>query len=95
MSIKKSYQQKLQAQLNEWNAEIDKLQARADQSTSNVKIEYYRQIEDLRAKQQAAQEKLHELRDAKDDAWEDLKAGTEHAWTTLGEAISKAAARFQ
>ena len=30
MSMKEAYEQKLQAQLDEWSAEIDKLKAKAD-----------------------------------------------------------------
>ena len=95
MSMKESYQQKLQAQLDEWNADIDKLKARAEKAESSARIEYYEQIEDLRLKQNAAKDKLAELHDAGDDAWEDLKAGIENAWSTLGDSVEQAVARFR
>jgi uncharacterized coiled-coil DUF342 family protein len=95
MNMKESYRQKLQAQLDQWSAEIDKIKARADKADADVKLEYSEQIEDLRVKQQAAKEKLAGLLSASDDAWEDLKAGVESAWLTLGEAIDRAAARIK
>lgn len=95
MSMKESYQQKLQAQMDEWSAEIDKLKARADKQNADVKLEYYEKIEDLRVKQQAAINKLSGLMSASDDAWEELKAGVESAWFTLGEAVDKAAGKFK
>lgn len=95
MSMKDAYQQKLQAQLDEWNADIDKLKARADKAEASVKLEYYKQIEDLRMKQGVASKKLTELKLAGDDAWEDLKAGVESAWNTLGEAVQSASSRFK
>ena len=95
MSMKDSYQQKLQAQLDEWSADIDKLKARADKADADVKLEYYVQIEELREKQETAKDKLSELMDASDDAWEDLKAGVESARFVLGEAVSKATSRFK
>lgn len=73
MSMKKAYEEKLQAQLDEWNAEIEKLKAKADKAEADAKIEYYEQIEKLREQQQEAQAKLNELRRAGEDAWEDLK----------------------
>lgn len=95
MSMKESYQQKLQAQMDEWSAEIDKLKARADKQNADVKLEYYEQIEGLRVKQKAATDKLSALMSASDDAWEELKAGVESAWFTLGEAVDRAAEKFK
>lgn len=95
MNMKETYRQKLQAQLDQWSAEIDKIKAKADKADADVKLEYYEEIEDLRVKQQAATDKLADLVDASDDAWEDLKAGVEIAWTSLGDAIDRAATRFK
>jgi len=95
MSMKESYLQKLQAQLNEWSAEIDKLKAMADKAEADTRLEYYEQIDELRVKQAAANIKLRELMDASDDAWEDLKAGVESAWLSLGDSVKDAAARFK
>ncbi len=95
MSMKESYQQKLQDQLGQWSAEIDKLKARADKADANIKLEYYEQIEDLRVKQEAVKEKLADLMSASDDAWEDLKAEVENAWSSLGESIESATKRFK
>lgn len=95
MTLKEAYEKKLQASLHEWNAEIDKLKAKADKAEADIQIEYYKQIEDLRSKQQEAYEKLNELKKAGEDAWEDLKAGVELAWDSLGEAVKSAASRFK
>ena len=94
MSMKHAYQQKLQARMDAWNAEISKLKAKADAAEADAQLEYYKQIEELRQEQQAAQAKLDELREAGEDAWEDLKAGVENAWSSLGEAVKTAASRF-
>lgn len=95
MNMKESYRQKLQAQLEQWSAEIDKLKARAEKADADIRLEYFEQIEDLKVKQQAATDKLDELMSASDDAWEELKAGVESARFTLGEAVERAAARFK
>ena len=75
MGVKETYQDKLQAQLDKWGSEIDKLEAKADKAKAGLQIEYYKEIEDLRSKYQAAQQKLHELKKTSGEAWEDLKGG--------------------
>ena len=95
MSMKDAYIQKIEAQLEEWKSEIDKIKAKADKADAEAKLEYYEQIEELRTKQQAAQEKFTQLKDAGEDAWEDLKAGVELAGVSLAEAIKSASSRFK
>jgi DNA repair exonuclease SbcCD ATPase subunit len=95
MSMKKVYEQKLQAQLDEWSAEIDKLKAKADSAKADRKIEYYEEIEKLRTMQETASNKLNEVKNASDDAWEDLKAGIESAGDSLGSALKSATSKFK
>ncbi len=95
MSNKEAYEQKLQAQLDEWTADIDKLKAKADQAEAGAKIDYDKQIEELRSMKDASKEKLEELKNAGDDAWEDLKTGIDSAWDTMGNAIKSATSKFQ
>ena len=95
MSVKEEYQKKLQAQLDEWGPEIDKLKAVADKAKTGLQGEYYKEIEDLRSQQQAAQKKLHELKEVSGDAWGDLKEGIEGAWDSLSKGVKSAASRFK
>ncbi len=95
MSTKQAYEKKLQAKLDEWSAEIDKLKAKANSAEADTQLEYNRLIDELRTKQNEAQKKLDELKEASDDAWEDLKAGIENAWDSLGSSIKSAVSRFR
>jgi predicted ATP-binding protein involved in virulence len=65
---RKAYEEKLDAQLEEWNAQIALLKARADKAKAEAKIEYYKTIEALQHKQDEARTKLHELKTAGDEA---------------------------
>ena len=94
MSNKQAYQQKVQAQLDEWSAEIDKLRAKADKADADAQIALNREIDDLRDKKNQAREKLDELSDASEGAWEDLKTGIEAASNQLGQALRSAQSRF-
>jgi prefoldin subunit 5 len=92
---RKAYEEKLDAQLKEWGAQIALLQARTDKVRAEVKIEYHETIEALQRKQNDANAKLRELKSAGDEAWEDLKAGAEKAWAEVKAAYHDASSRFK
>ena len=92
---RKAYEEKLDAQLKEWSAQIAQLKARAGKATSEVKIEYNKTIEALQFKQDEARKKLHELKNAGDEAWEDVKTGAEKAWAEVKTAFHSAASKFK
>jgi len=94
MNSKQAYQEKLDAQMREWNAKFEELKAKADQAKAEAKIEYYERIEELRSKQEVALRKLQEFGDSGEQAWEDLKPGLEHAWNDLKTSVEKAISRF-
>jgi len=95
MSTREEYVKKLQAKLEEWNADIDKLSARAGEVKSELRHEYAEQLEALKAKQAVARQKFEELQKCGESAWEDLKAGMELAWNAVSEAIDSAKSRFR
>jgi len=95
MGMKEAYEKKIDAQLDEWKVEIDKLKAKADKAEADAQIKYHKHIEDLRAKQEAARERLVELKEAGGDAWEDLKAGLDNALKSLGDAVKSATSYFK
>lgn len=86
---------KLQAQIDERQADIDKLKAKAEGVDANIQLEYHKQIEELHLKRDAAQKKFNELKEASEESWEDLKAGVELSWNSLGEAVKSAISRFK
>lgn len=94
MNKKQAYEEKLTAQLEEWDAKIDVLKAKAAKTKAAAKADYYETIEDLQRKRGIAKEKLQGLRGARDEAWEDPKEGVESAWSNLGTAIKTAISRF-
>ena len=97
MDKRKAYEEKFDAQLKEWSAEIALFRAKADKTKAGAraKIEYYKTIEPLEDKLYAARTKLQVLRTAGDDAWEDLKIGAENVWTEVKTAFQGAASKFK
>ena len=64
--------------MEEWNAQIALIKARADKAKAEAKIEYYKTTEALQHKQEEAGTKLHELKTAGDEA-KDVYQGVEKA----------------
>ena len=94
MSEKAAYRQKIEASLEECNAEIDKLEARADRAGADMQLQYYEELKKLRALQEEARHKLEELEEAGDDAWEGFKNDLDNAIDAIERAVNTAGARF-
>ena len=92
---KEIYLKKLKAKMQEWNAEIDKLEAKAGQVKADVKIEYEKRIADLREKRKDFEDKLAEMKKAGDGTWEGLKQGLENSWEVLKTSFTKARSEFE
>ncbi len=95
MSSRDAYVQRMKARLDEWNADIDKLSAKAEVAEADAKIAYLAQVENLRAKHAEARRELDKLGAAGEGAWEDLRAGVETAWEAIGNATKEALSRFK
>ena len=90
-----AYVNKMKAKLEEWNADIAKLEAKARQKEADAQQQYQAKIASLKEKRQTVEEHLDKMRQAGTDAWDDLKAGFEMAADSLGEALRSARSRFQ
>jgi len=95
MNEKELYQQKKQAQLDEWKAEVDKLKAKASGASADAQLELNKQTEALESKIEGGKVKLAEIADASEDTWESIKDGVENAWDSIKSAFSDTAAKFK
>lgn len=94
MDDEAAYKQKIQSQLNEWNAEIDKLKAKADSASADAQLEYNKQIRDIQDRQETVEHKLNDLEEAGEGAWEEIKTGLNEAMDALGDSVKSASARL-
>ncbi|MEQ8289952.1 MAG: coiled coil domain-containing protein [Gammaproteobacteria bacterium] len=85
-----AYQDKLKAQLNEWQGEIDKLNAKVEKVEAEAKIEYQKQIDKLKALQDESWDYFEKLRNASERHWDEIKAETELKWTKMNNALKAA-----
>lgn len=95
LSAKQSFQQKLEAQLKEWDTKLEELKAKTPGLKGRIRTEYEKQLEALTVKRANANEKLQDLRKQTEDAWGDLKEGSERAWADMRVAMERIASRFK
>jgi vacuolar-type H+-ATPase subunit I/STV1 len=95
MTGKAQYQERLQAQLDEWGIDLAKLKAKAAETTEDARLEMDVQLVTLETKLEAGKQKLAELADTSEDAWGAIQDGLESAWGGLKTAFGEAAAKFK
>ncbi len=95
MTDKELHQQKKQAQLDEWQAEVDRLKAKASQASADAQLELNKQIDLLKGQIEEGKAKLAQVAESSDDAWASIKDGVESAWDTLKAAFSDAVDKFK
>lgn len=80
---RKAYESKLDAQLAQWDADLDVLKAKARRAEVDARVNYDKAIDALQRKHAEAGVHLVKLKAATDETWESVKAGTEKCWHEL------------
>lgn len=88
------YIRKLKTQIDQWNAEAAKWEAKAKQAQTGMQAEYLRQLEQFRGRRDAAMGELQRLQNASADAWKGMMQGADAALKGLQEAFDKARREF-
>ena len=94
MSKRDEYVEKLKAQLDQWNTEVAKWEAKAQKAQANARIEYDKQLKEVRRQRDQALEQMKKVQAATGDAWVDLVRGADEAWAKMREALEKARSHF-
>ncbi|HVL00868.1 MAG TPA: hypothetical protein VM553_13695 [Dongiaceae bacterium] len=94
MSKRNEYLEKLKAQLEEWEYDINRLEARLDDAQDEAKVKLDKTIKELKVKQQDLQVRLKQLEGAAEDAWTDIKDGLEIAWDSVKMGFLAAKSEF-
>jgi len=89
------YKQKKAAQLKEWGAQIDLLEAKVENAGADIKVKGVEQLQALRKQHSAASEKMKEFGQASGEAWEQIKTTADNIWEELKSGVADAHARFK
>jgi hypothetical protein len=98
METKDSYIKKMKAKFDDlndkWNIERKKLEAKAQHAKTEARKKFEDQLKILQEKREKMSQKLDQIDNASEEAWNDIKEGVDGAWQSLNEAIKKARSHF-
>lgn len=95
MTSRDEYLEKLKSNLDEWNAEIGKMEARAREAQADAKAQYEKQLASMREMHADAQKKFAEMQSSTAEAWDVMLKGSEQAWKTWMSAFEDARSKFK
>ncbi|AFG36212.1 hypothetical protein [Spirochaeta africana] len=94
MATREEFIQKLKTKLDDWNANIDELEAQLHKVEEGSREKLQTQIQELKKKRDEARSDLHRVQSASAEAFEDMRDGLELAWDSVSEAFRSALHRF-
>jgi len=95
MTKREEYVEKMKEQLDQWNAEAKRWEEKVKSAEADMKAEYTRQLDAVRARRDEAMYNLHQMQAASMEAWMDMMRGVEDAWKRMGEAMTQARSHFE
>ena len=95
MDKKDEYFATMESEVRDWDAAVDKLNAKGREMGADARVAYETQVKALRADRDLAYGKLQELRTANESAWQHMQSGVNAAWTSMKAALDKAAAQYK
>lgn len=93
MESKTAYQKKIETRLAKWRARIEELKAKIEHTEAAAKTKA--QLVRLQSKRTEAEKLLQQLYAARQDTWEEIKAGVEQGWKQLARTAKETAARVR
>jgi len=94
MDKREEYVQKLKGQLDQWNAEVAKWEAKTKEAQASARAEYEKQLAEFRRQRDQALEQMRRIQGASGDAWLEVVRGADEAWARMREAFEKARSHF-
>jgi len=85
----------MKSQLDQWNGEIAKWEAKADIAQAEARVELDKRLQAVRQQREQAMVQLRLMQSAAGDAWLDMMKGTDQAWASMREAFEKASSHFR
>lgn len=95
MDKQDAYRAKFEAKIEEQQAKLAQLKAKAKGGAADAQLEAHEQVEKLEAMITEMKGKLGELADAGEGAWEELSVGFEKAWGEISSAAEGVLKKFR
>ncbi|KQC04490.1 MAG: hypothetical protein APR53_10620 [Methanoculleus sp. SDB] len=95
MTARTAYEEKIQAQFEEFTAEIEKLKDKARTAKEQAQVDYADQIRDLEALRDDLEKQFETFRASGDEAWDEVRQGLDKAAGELGRALDRALVKLK
>lgn len=95
MEIEQAYKLKRSTQLKEWAAQLDLMEAKAENADADIRVKRAVELDTLRGKQRTASWKMQELEKASGEAWEEIRETADKIWEDLKAGMAEAHAKFK
>lgn len=90
MTQRDQFVEKLKRKLDGWNAELDRLEAKAEAIDERSREHYRKTILEMKSQVQQLEMKFMVLKNTTTEAWQDLKTGFERAWNDFESGAKEA-----
>ena len=94
MMNREEYVQKLKTQLDEWNTEAAKWEAKSKTAQDEMKAEYERQLALFHQRRDEGMQKMKEVQAASGEAWTEMMRGADDAWKRMQDAFNQARSKL-
>jgi lipid II:glycine glycyltransferase (peptidoglycan interpeptide bridge formation enzyme) len=94
MMNRDEYVAKLKSQLDQWNTEAAKWEAKTKDAQAGMKAEYARQLEQYQKRRDEALAELRKVQSASADAWSEMMQGADAAFKSMREAFERARSKL-
>lgn len=95
MDTKEAYRKKLNAQIEEWNAQINLLSAKIKNKGADANLSAATQLEKLKKKKDEVTQKLKELDASTGEAWKEIQKTADKVLEELKSGVTAALSKFK
>ncbi len=95
MTTRDKYVAATKLRLDEWNADMDTLEAKVAEAKEEDKARYQELLATLRAKRQEGEEQLAAIKAATEDTWTQFKADSDRVWEAFKDSIHQFKSHFK
>lgn len=88
MGLKEAYLDRVEAQIKEWDADFEKMKAKAQIASAEARIEYYNKLEGLKARSEQFKTEFKSFKECSSEAFDELKLGLDKAYDEMSSTFS-------
>jgi uncharacterized protein YoxC len=93
-STKQAYQQKVDAEIREWETQAELLKAKGNNLAADARLEFEKQMQKLQENKAEISAYVDKMSDKAEDAWDEVKDEAEEKWNTFSRAVGDFVSKY-